>query len=87
LERDVLEFAACRDYRPVFVIAIGLDRFDRLRAVAGHALVSELIGITATPSDPWPAPSSAWARPSQARPTGAGRDNKGALQKCGGGAS
>ena len=42
-ERHVLGLAASRDYRPVFVAVFGLDRFDRLRAVAGHSLVAELI--------------------------------------------
>jgi EAL domain-containing protein (putative c-di-GMP-specific phosphodiesterase class I)/GGDEF domain-containing protein len=47
-ERQVLDLAASHDYRPVFVAVFGLDRFDRLRAVAGHSLVADLICQLAT---------------------------------------
>lgn len=42
-ERQVLGLAASRDYRPVFVVVFGLERFERLRAVAGQSLVGDLI--------------------------------------------
>jgi EAL domain-containing protein (putative c-di-GMP-specific phosphodiesterase class I)/GGDEF domain-containing protein len=43
LEQQVLELAAGGDERPLFVAAFGLDRFDRIRAVAGHAAVAQIV--------------------------------------------
>ncbi|MEJ0066262.1 MAG: GGDEF domain-containing phosphodiesterase [Caulobacteraceae bacterium] len=43
LERQVLDLAAGGDERPLFVAAFGLDRFDRIRAVAGHAAVAQIV--------------------------------------------
>jgi diguanylate cyclase len=43
LERQVLALAAGSDARPLFVAAFGLDRFDRIRAVAGHAAVAQIV--------------------------------------------
>ena len=43
LERQVLELAAGGDARPLFVAAFGLDRCDRIRAVAGHAAVAQIV--------------------------------------------
>ncbi|MEJ0067016.1 MAG: EAL domain-containing protein [Caulobacteraceae bacterium] len=39
----MLELAAGGDDRPLFVAAFGLDRFDRIRAVAGHAAVAQIV--------------------------------------------
>ena len=43
LEREILRRAASDDQRPVFVVAFGLDRFERLRAVAGHTAVVDIV--------------------------------------------
>jgi EAL domain-containing protein (putative c-di-GMP-specific phosphodiesterase class I)/GGDEF domain-containing protein len=43
LEDQVLDLAAHGDRRPLFVAAFGLDRCDRIRAVAGHGAVTQII--------------------------------------------
>ena len=43
LEGQVLDLAAHGDQRPLFVAAFGLDRCDRIRAVAGHGAVTQIV--------------------------------------------
>jgi len=43
LERQVLDLAGHGDNRPLFVAAFGLDRFDRIRAVAGYEAVAAIV--------------------------------------------
>ena len=44
LERQVLDLAGHGDNRPLFVATFGLDRFDRIRAVAGYEAVAGIVG-------------------------------------------
>jgi len=45
LERRVMALAGRDDdSRPLFVAAFGLDRFDRIRAVIGHAAAAQIVG-------------------------------------------
>jgi EAL domain-containing protein (putative c-di-GMP-specific phosphodiesterase class I)/GGDEF domain-containing protein len=43
LDGQVLDLAAHGDQRPLFVAAFGLDRCDRIRAVAGHGAVTQIM--------------------------------------------